>query len=144
MMTHQWPSDKLFWRCIFQKMWRIGMRVPRAEIGEYVGGRVCSEIWEPRKVFSSLSGRSWGEVQMCEIFQWPLTRSKDDGELSWYSQHCTVDQHVLDLLRGSVGEGCIYRNTLMWLTRVGLSLFITKITTSQYIKQFNKTWLEDE
>jgi len=31
---------------------------------------------------------------MCEICQWPPTRSKDDGELSRYSQLCIVDQHV--------------------------------------------------
>jgi len=41
-----------------------------------------------------LKGGNWGEVQMCEVYQWPPTRTKDDGELSQYPQLCTVDQHV--------------------------------------------------
>jgi len=37
------------------------------------------------------------------------------------------------------------RNTLKWLAMAkSLSLFIIEVTTRHTIKQFNKTWLEDE
>ena len=30
------------------------------------------------------------------------------------------------------------------INKGGVSQFVTEVTTGQYIKQFNKTWLEDE